>query len=73
MLPPGAAPIVEHAAQDPNLSVTVLPQTAHMTIAGDDGRSLELHLRMLPEGGADIRAAGSMAPMVQAKLLPGRR
>jgi hypothetical protein len=68
MLPPAAAPILEHVAQDPNLSVTVMSQTAHMTIAGDDGRALELHLRMLPEGGADIRAAGALAPMMQSRV-----
>jgi hypothetical protein len=44
-----------------------MSKAAHMTITNDDGRALELHLRMSPEG-ADIRAAGNLAPMVQARV-----
>ena len=66
-LPPGAAPLLDQAALDPGLNVAVMSKAAHMTITNDDGRALELHLRMSPEG-ADIRASGNLAPMVQARV-----
>jgi hypothetical protein len=66
-LPPGAAPLLDQAALDPGLNVSVMSKAAHMTITNDDGRALELHLRMSPEG-ADIRASGNLAPMVQARV-----
>jgi hypothetical protein len=66
-LPPGAAPLLDQAAMDPGLNVSVMSRAAHMTITNDDGRALELHLRLTPEG-ADIRASGNLAPMVQARV-----
>ena len=46
-LPPGAAPLLDQAALDPGLNVAVMSQAAHMTITNDDGRALELHLRLV--------------------------
>jgi hypothetical protein len=66
-LPPAAAPLADHAAADPGLQVAVMQHAAHVSIAGEDGRALELHVRLLPDG-ADIRASGPMAPMVQARV-----
>ena len=65
-LPPAAAAIMNEVNDDPALSVAVLSHAAHLSIAGDNGRNLELHVRLLPEG-ADIRAAGDLAPMMQAR------
>jgi hypothetical protein len=66
-LPPAATPLLDQAALDPGLNVAVMSRAAHMTITNDDGRALELHLRLSPEG-ADIRASGNLAPMVQARV-----
>jgi hypothetical protein len=52
--------------EDPALNLAVLNRAAHLTIEGQDGRSLELHVRLLPEG-ADIRANGELASLVQSK------
>ncbi|HEY0715221.1 MAG TPA: hypothetical protein VGF45_21250 [Polyangia bacterium] len=52
--------------EDPALNVAVLNRAAHLSIEGQDGRSLELHVRLLPEG-AEIRANGELAPLVQSK------
>jgi hypothetical protein len=65
-LPPAAAPLAAEMPEDPGLSLAVLQKAAHLSIESDNGRSLELHVRLLPEG-ADIRAAGELAPMMQAK------
>jgi hypothetical protein len=64
--PAGAAEIINQVNEDPALSVAVLSRAAHLSIEGDNGRNLELHVRLRPEG-ADIRAAGDLAPMMQAR------
>jgi hypothetical protein len=64
--PSAAAEIVNQANEDPALSVAVMSHAAHLSIEGDNGRNLELHVRLRPEG-ADIRAAGDLAPMMQAR------
>jgi hypothetical protein len=65
-MPSAAAEIVNQVNEDPALSVAVLSHAAHLSIEGDNGRNLELHVRLRPEG-ADIRAAGDLAPMMQAR------
>jgi hypothetical protein len=57
--------IVDHAVEDPGLSVAVLPHAAHMSIVSSAG-DLALHVRVR-DGSADINVSGSMAPLVDAK------
>ncbi len=66
-LPPAGAFLLEQAVRDEGLMVAVLPRAAHISIQTDDGRALELHLRLSPEG-AHIRASGALAPMIGAQL-----
>jgi hypothetical protein len=66
LAPPPLPPELAGLPEDPGLSVSIMKQAAHLTIAGDNGNALELHLRMLPEG-ADIRATGELAPLVHSR------
>ncbi|HEY0709479.1 MAG TPA: hypothetical protein VGG33_21900 [Polyangia bacterium] len=68
-IPPGAVlapPELAMIPEDPALNLAVLTRAAHLSIEGQDGRSLELHVRLMPEG-AEIRANGELAPLVQSK------
>ena len=65
--PPAAerAGLVDRAIADPGLSVTVMPHSAHLTIASDAG-DLALHVRVR-DGSADVNMSGTMAPLFDAK------
>jgi hypothetical protein len=60
-----AAGLVDRAIQDPGLSVTVMPHSAHVSIAGDTG-DLSLHVRVR-DGSADVNVSGTMAPLFDSK------
>ena len=51
---------------DPALNLAILTRAAHLSLEGQDGRSLELHVRLLPEG-AEIRANGELASQLHAR------
>jgi len=57
--------LVDRAIADPGLSVTVMPHSAHLSIASDAG-DLALHVRVR-DGSADVNVSGSMAPLFDAK------
>jgi hypothetical protein len=57
--------LYDRAAADPGLSMTVLPHSAHLSIASSGG-DLALHVRVR-DGNADINVSGAMAPMFEAK------
>ena len=59
------AGLVDRAIADPGLSVTVMPHSAHLSIAGDAG-DLALHVRVR-DGSADVNVSGTMAPLFDAK------
>jgi hypothetical protein len=59
------AGLVDRAVQDPGLSVTVMPHSAHVSIAGDTG-DLSLHVRVR-DGSADVNVSGTMAPLFDTK------
>jgi hypothetical protein len=59
------AGLIDRAINDPGLSMTVMPHTAHVSIAGDAG-NLALHVRVR-DGSADINVSGTMAPLFDAK------
>jgi hypothetical protein len=63
--PAAAAPIVAQAALDPGLSVTVLPQSARVSVESSEG-DLALHLR-IKDGNAEISMGGSLAPMFEQR------
>lgn len=60
-LPVDAAPLANRIAEDPGLTMAVMPQAARLAIDAPDG-DLELHLRVR-DGSADISVSGSMAPL----------
>jgi hypothetical protein len=60
-LPVEAAPLANRIAEDPGLSMAVMPQAARLAIDSPEG-DLELRLR-LRDGSADISVSGSMAPL----------
>jgi hypothetical protein len=64
-LPTGSAQLVDSVANDPGLSVTVLPHAAHLSIASSAG-DLALHVRVR-DGNADVNVSGSMAPLFDNK------
>ena len=57
--------LVDRAIDDPGLAVTVMPHSAHVSIAGDTG-DLALHVR-IRDGNADVNVSGTMAPLFDAK------
>ena len=59
------AGLVDRANEDPGLSVTVMPHSAHLSIAGDAG-DLSLHVRVR-DGSADVNVSGTMAPLFDTK------
>lgn len=59
------AGLVDRAIADPGLSVTVMPHSAHLSIASDAG-DLALHVRVR-DGSADVNVSGTMAPLFDAK------
>jgi hypothetical protein len=59
------AGLVDRAVRDPGLSVTVMPHSAHLSIAGDTG-DLSLHVRVR-DGSADVNVSGTMAPLFDTK------
>jgi hypothetical protein len=59
------AGLVDRAIDDPGLSVTVMPHSAHLSITGDTG-DLALHVRVR-DGSADVNVSGSMAPLFDSK------
>jgi hypothetical protein len=59
------AGLVDRAVQDPGLSVTVMPHSAHLSIAGDTG-DLSLHVRVR-DGSADVNLSGTMEPLFDTK------
>ncbi len=65
-LPPEAAELLTHLKDDPSAQISIMKNAAHVSIESEDGRGLDLHVRLLPEG-ADIRASGELAPMMQAR------
>ena len=66
--PAAAAPLLEQAAAEPGLSMSVLSRAAHIVIGTEDGQRLELHLRVT-KAGSEIRAAGALTPMIRARLV----
>jgi hypothetical protein len=64
-VPAQAMPLVDHAASDPGLHATVLPQEARLMLASSDG-DLALHLRV-KDGQAEVRIGGSLAPMFESR------
>jgi hypothetical protein len=63
--PAAAAPIVAQAAEDPGLSVTVMPHAARLSVESSEG-DLALHLR-IKDGNAEISMGGSLAPMFEQR------
>jgi hypothetical protein len=63
--PAAAAPIVAQAAEDPGLSVTVMPQAARLSVESSEG-DLALHLR-IKDGSAEVSIGGSLAPMFEQR------
>jgi hypothetical protein len=59
------AGLVDQAVGDPGLSVTVMPHSAHLSIASDAG-DLSLHVRVR-DGSADVNVSGSMASLFDTK------
>jgi hypothetical protein len=59
------AGLVDRAVHDPGLAVTVMPHSAHLSIAGDTG-DLSLHVRVR-DGSADVNVSGTMAPLFDGK------
>jgi hypothetical protein len=57
--------LVDRVANDPGLSVTVLPHAAHLAIASNNG-DLALHVRVR-DGNADVNVTGTMSPLFEAK------
>ena len=57
--------LVDRAIEDPGLSVTVMPHSAHLAITGDTG-DLALHVRVR-DGSADVNVSGTMAPLFDSK------
>ncbi len=68
--PAPATPLLAHAAHDPTLAVAVLPKAAHVCIR-DHAGDLALHVR-LRDGQAEIRIAGTMAPLFEARAPEAR-
>ncbi len=65
VLTPDAAGLVDRVANDPGLSVTVLPHAAHLAIASNSG-DLALHVRVR-DGNTDVNVTGTMSPLFEAK------
>ena len=65
--PASAASVLAQAALEPGLNVAVLPRVAHILIGTEDGRELELHLRLTGER-TEIRMAGSLTQVIRARL-----
>jgi hypothetical protein len=63
--PQAAAPIVAQAAEDAGLSVTILPQSARLSVESSEG-DLALHLR-IKDGNAEVSIGGSLAPMFEQR------
>jgi hypothetical protein len=59
------AQILEHAGDDPGLTVSVLPHAAHLSIVSTSG-DLALHVRVR-DGNTDVNISGSMAPLFESK------
>ena len=57
--------LVDQAALDPGLSVTVMPHSAHLSLSSDAG-DLSLHVRVR-DGSADVNVTGTMAPLFDNK------
>jgi hypothetical protein len=60
-----SAPLFRQAADDPGLSMSLLPHVAHLSLVSNAG-DLSLHVRVR-DGNADVNVSGSMAPMFDAK------
>lgn len=61
----GSAPLLQHATEDPGLSMAVLPHAAHLSLSSSSG-DLSLHVRVR-DGSADVNVGGSMAAMFESK------
>jgi hypothetical protein len=59
------ANIIDKAVEDPGLSVSVMPHSAHLSIASNTG-DLALHVR-IRDGNADVNVSGAMAPLFDSK------
>jgi hypothetical protein len=65
LLPTDSAGLVDRVADDPGLSITLLPHSAHLAIASNNG-DLALHVRVR-DGNADVNVTGTMSPLFDTK------
>jgi hypothetical protein len=69
-LPAHASALAAQVAQNDGLSMTVMPNAAHMAIESPDG-DLDLRMRV-QHGSAEITVGGSMAPLFHARAPEAR-
>jgi hypothetical protein len=65
-LPPAPSALMAHAAEDPSLRATVMPERAVLSIDTGGAGELSLHLRV-KDGVADVRVAGAAAHTVEMR------
>jgi hypothetical protein len=66
-LPPEAAPMMAHVADDPSLRLALAGGGVRLALEREGGEDLSLHLR-LKEGSADVRVGGALAPLIEARV-----
>jgi hypothetical protein len=65
-LPPAPSALMAHAAEDPSLRATVMPERAVLSIDTGGAGELALHLRV-KDGVADVRVSGAAAHSVEMR------
>jgi hypothetical protein len=65
-LPAAPSTLLAHAAEDPSLRATVMPERAVLSIDTGGAGELSLHLRV-KDGVADVRVAGAAAHTVEMR------